>query len=156
MGARVGIKKPLVPDGSRGARAGTGLVSSLRASQVRECGSASRLHPHPQAGLSSNYHGCCLTIRDSCPDNLSTQVKISTKIIQNGLLLRLAAHRCCLSVGERGGAPADLGCMTGIEQLDAGLAGCPVMPPAEAVADEDADLVLRPAGGQSRHFGEVS
>src|SRR5512146_2090865 len=31
-----GIKKPLVPAGSRGARAETGLVSSLRASQVRE------------------------------------------------------------------------------------------------------------------------
>src|SRR5258708_26220907 len=31
-----GIKKPLVPVGSRGARAETGLVSSLRASQVRE------------------------------------------------------------------------------------------------------------------------
>ncbi len=102
MGARVGIKKPLVPGGSRGARAGTGLVSSLRASQVRECGSASRLHPHPQAGLSSNYHACCLTIRDSCPDNLSIRVKISIKIIQNELLLRSAAHRCCLPVGERG------------------------------------------------------
>ena len=108
MGARLGIKKPLVPGGSRGARAGTGLVSSLRASQVRECGSASRLHPHPQADLSSNYHACCLTIRDSCPDNLSTQAKINTKIIQNGPLLRLAAHHCCLSVGEweRGEDPA--------------------------------------------------
>src|ERR1700733_12421225 len=42
-----GIKKPLVPGGSRGARAGTGLVSSLRASQVRECGSASRVPPSP-------------------------------------------------------------------------------------------------------------
>lgn len=101
MGARLGIKKPLVPGGSRGARAGTGLVSSLRASQVRECGSASRLHPHPQAGLSSNYHDCCLTIRDSCPDNLPTQAKINTKIIQNGPLLRLAARHCRLSVGVR-------------------------------------------------------
>src|SRR5579863_2942971 len=44
---RRGIKKPLVPGGSRGARAGTGLVSSLRASQVRECGSASRVPPSP-------------------------------------------------------------------------------------------------------------
>ena len=44
---RGGIKKPLVPGGSRGVRAGTGLVSSLRASQVRECGSASRIPPSP-------------------------------------------------------------------------------------------------------------
>jgi hypothetical protein len=58
-----GIKKPLVPGGSRGARAGTGLVSSLRASQVRGCDSASRIHPHPQGGLTSNYHGSRLMVR---------------------------------------------------------------------------------------------
>src|SRR5215470_13655001 len=83
-----GIKKPLVPGGSRGARAGTGLVSSLRASQVRECGSASRLHPHPQAGLSSNYHGACLNMRDDLSGNFVrsltyTQVKINIEIKMN-------------------------------------------------------------------------
>src|SRR5580692_10055939 len=58
----VGIKKPLVPGGSRGARAESSWVSSLRASQLRGGGSASRLHPHPQACLTSNYHWLGLII----------------------------------------------------------------------------------------------
>src|ERR1700722_11896672 len=58
----VGIKKPLVPGGSRGARAESSSFSPLPASQVRECGPASRLHPPPPACLSSNYHWLGLII----------------------------------------------------------------------------------------------
>src|ERR1700722_10185305 len=58
----LGIKKPLVPGGSRGARAESSWVSSLRPSQLRGGGSASRLHPHPQACLTSNYHWLGLII----------------------------------------------------------------------------------------------
>src|SRR5580693_7328006 len=46
-----GIKNPLVPDGSRGERAVSCLVSRLRAGQVRESADGSRLTPycHPES-----------------------------------------------------------------------------------------------------------
>src|ERR1700722_2452757 len=58
----LGIKKPLVPGGSRGARGESSWFTSLPPSQLRGGGSASRLHPHPQACLTSNYHWLGLII----------------------------------------------------------------------------------------------
>jgi len=62
-----GALKPLVgPDGSRGARAGTGMVSPARLAKYEKCGfPLQRYPPHPQVGLPSKLsnHTSSLTIQ---------------------------------------------------------------------------------------------
>src|SRR5208282_1204932 len=75
-----GIKNPLVPDGSRGERAVSCLVSRLRAGQVRESADGSRLTPycHPESmrqpltGVVSHSE----TARSCGPSGVSSDVLI--------------------------------------------------------------------------------
>src|SRR5580658_6351441 len=88
-GGASGIKNPLVPGGSRGERAGTGLVSWLRAGQVRGSARASRVTPYcdrrsewqPKAHLShiprrAGSFGSCLV--GSSGASLAVLIRAST------------------------------------------------------------------------------